>query len=153
MFTTITYCLISSTASSYFIPASISASATNTGARPNPATQWTAMHEPGSFLNRSCSRSNHLFKISWGGNEPSENSQSCVKHMKFNRSIAIYQITKHLRKQRFLGTSRLQFRRTVHKPEQHLSLHVCVTPKQKNLADINYCKIQQSQIVIILIEI
>lgn len=35
---------IISTASSYFMPASINAMATSTGALPKPATQWTAMH-------------------------------------------------------------------------------------------------------------
>ena len=46
-----TYSRISSTASSYFIPSSIRAKATKTGARPNPATQWTATQEEGSEPN------------------------------------------------------------------------------------------------------
>lgn len=39
-----TYFRMSSTASSYFIPSSISANATKTGALPKPATQCTAIH-------------------------------------------------------------------------------------------------------------
>lgn len=42
-----TYSLIISTAASYFKPNSISAKATRTGARPRPATQWTATQASG----------------------------------------------------------------------------------------------------------
>lgn len=48
-----------STASSYFIPSSISASATITGARPRPATQCTATQESGFSWNLFFSNSNH----------------------------------------------------------------------------------------------
>ena len=48
-----------STASSYFIPSSISASATITGARPRPATQCTATQESGFSRNLFFSNSNH----------------------------------------------------------------------------------------------
>jgi hypothetical protein len=53
------YCLISSTASSYFMPSSISARATRTGALPRPATQWTATQLSGHSLNLDFSSSNH----------------------------------------------------------------------------------------------
>ena len=46
-----TYSLINSTAASYLSPSSIKASATSTGARPSPATQWTATHASGSSWN------------------------------------------------------------------------------------------------------
>jgi hypothetical protein len=44
------YSRISSTAPSYFKPNSIKANATMTGARPNPATQWTATQPSGFSL-------------------------------------------------------------------------------------------------------
>lgn len=46
-----TYSLINSTAASYLSPNSIKAKATSTGARPNPATQWTATQVSGSSVN------------------------------------------------------------------------------------------------------
>lgn len=44
-----THSRIISTAASYFRPSSIKATATKTGARPSPATQWTATHASGLF--------------------------------------------------------------------------------------------------------
>lgn len=70
------YLLINSTASSYFIPLSISANATRTGALPSPATQWTATQDPGFSLNFpfiSLSQSSTTF---FGGAAPSSNGQS-----------------------------------------------------------------------------
>lgn len=54
-----TYSLINATASSYFNPNSIRASATKTGALPSPATQCTATHASGDSRNRFFSNSNH----------------------------------------------------------------------------------------------
>lgn len=59
-----THSLMSSTASSYFIPNSMRASATRTGALPRPATQWTATHASGLSTNWLRTISNHL-SITW----------------------------------------------------------------------------------------
>lgn len=60
----LTHVLIISTASSYFMPASISAIATSTGALPSPATQWTAMLLSGCSLNDVMQSWNQLL-ITW----------------------------------------------------------------------------------------
>jgi len=57
--------------------------------RPRPATQWTAMQQPGSSLNLVFNRCNHFSLISNGGGDPSGNSQSCD----------LWQISKCSRKQ------------------------------------------------------
>lgn len=67
---------ISSTASSYFMPSSISASATNTGALPSPAIQCTAMQPDGSSLNRNRITSKNCSITSTGGPIPSSNGKS-----------------------------------------------------------------------------
>ena len=74
---TYTYVLIISTAAVYFMPCSMSATATSTGALPNPATQWTATHPSGFTRNVSSITSSHFLMISAGGAAPSSNGQSC----------------------------------------------------------------------------
>ena len=68
-------CLMKSTAYSYFIPSSISASAIITGARPKPATQCTATQESGFSRNLFFSNSNYS-STHKGGGVPSSNSRS-----------------------------------------------------------------------------
>ena len=62
------------------IPNSIKAIATNTGALPNPATQWTAIHVSVSdgFKNVSSTKSSQLDIISDGGLAPSSNTISYI---------------------------------------------------------------------------
>lgn len=96
-----TYCRMNWTASSYFIPHSMRASATRTGALrghtairrtaqnsgktqegppeahlPSPATQWTATQQPGSSLNFSFSRFSQSSTIWLEGGAPSSKGQS-----------------------------------------------------------------------------
>lgn len=99
-----TYCLMSCMASSYFIPLSIRANATSTGALcsfinkttvmsehlhktnlcvmsrlcylPSPATQWTATQHPGSSWNFFFSRLSQSSTSLLGGGAPSSNGQS-----------------------------------------------------------------------------
>ena len=68
-FSSDTYCRMSSTASSYFRPSSMSASATSTGALPSPATQCTATQAEGSARNRLRSSSSQSSTTcrQWGG--------------------------------------------------------------------------------------
>lgn len=103
---TCTYCLMSWMASSYFIPLSIRANATKTGALcaltnththscldmpikdnnlgcpecvcylPSPATQWTATQHPGSSWNFFFSRLSQSSTNLLGGGAPSSNGQS-----------------------------------------------------------------------------
>ena len=70
-------CRMYCTASSYFIPPSIRASATRTGARPRPATQWIATVAPGFSSNVALRKSSHDWTMSRGGAAPSSNFQSC----------------------------------------------------------------------------
>ncbi|WP_228267093.1 hypothetical protein, partial [Acinetobacter baumannii] len=54
----------------------ISASATNTGARPNPATQWIAIVAPGFSWNVDFKNSSQDKTTALGGAAPSSNCQS-----------------------------------------------------------------------------
>ena len=62
---------MASTASSYFMPNSIRAMATRTGARPSPVTQWTPTQVSGFSVNSFLTTFSHLSTISWLGGEPS----------------------------------------------------------------------------------
>merc|ERR1712062_870642 len=62
---------MTSTASSYFMPSSISATATKTGARPRPVTQCTPTQVSGSSLNSFLTNPSHFSTISWEGGDPS----------------------------------------------------------------------------------
>merc|ERR1719319_958997 len=88
--------LIRSTASSYFMPSSMRAVATSTGALgegqggprlaragsgpvsdlPRPVTQWTPTQVPGVPLNSVFTRESHRSMISWVGAEPSGKESS-----------------------------------------------------------------------------
>ena len=63
---------IASTASSYFMPNSIRAIATSTGALPRPVTQCTPTQVSGFSVNSALTTFSHLSTISWLGGEPSE---------------------------------------------------------------------------------
>ena len=63
---------IASTASSYFMPSSIRAIATSTGALPRPVTQCTPTQVSGFSVNSALTTFSHLSTISWLGGEPSE---------------------------------------------------------------------------------
>ena len=72
-----THVRMSSTAAVYFMPCSMRATATSTGALPSPATQCTATHPSGWSRNVSSITSIHFLMISAGGAAPSSNGQSC----------------------------------------------------------------------------
>ena len=63
---------IASTASSYFMPSSIRAIATRTGALPRPVTQCTPTQVSGFAVNSALTTFSHLSTTSWLGGEPSE---------------------------------------------------------------------------------
>ena len=63
---------MASTASSYFMPSSIRAIATSTGALPRPVTQCTPTQVSGFSVNSALTTFSHLSTISWLGGEPSE---------------------------------------------------------------------------------
>jgi len=80
------------TASSYFIPPSISARATSTGALPRPATQWMAMVAPGLSWKVLLRKSNHDSTIPRGGAAPSSNGQSWNKNNRFGSMNGLVQV-------------------------------------------------------------
>lgn len=81
------FCLMNCTASSYFIPPSINARATSTGAHPRPATQWTAIQQPGSSRNWTFTRLNQSSTIWLDGGAPSSNGQSRTRIPSFSTRV------------------------------------------------------------------
>lgn len=79
------------TASSGDMPASINEIATSTGARPSPATQWTAIASVSLEEKVFRHSSSHFWRTSAGGGAPSSQdqsySQNCAAAIKYIRLI------------------------------------------------------------------
>lgn len=75
--------LMSATASRGFIPASMSATATSTGALPKPATQWMPMVDGVGLWRTSFTNLSHLSIISSDGDVPSGYAMFCEFFLKF----------------------------------------------------------------------
>jgi len=82
--------LINSTASSYFMPNSTKATATKTGARPKPVTQWTPTQTSAPSSNSFLTRLSHFSIISCDGGEPSEKDNSVNVTPDWARSSVLY---------------------------------------------------------------
>ena len=83
------FCLMNCTASSYFIPPSINARATSTGALPRPATQWTAIQQPGSSRNLIFTRLNQLSTIWLDGGAPSSKGRLRTRMPSFSTRSSV----------------------------------------------------------------